>query len=97
VHPEWYFMFLFQTLKIIPETIAILGFGLLFVLWIFVPILDRRARRGEKSRLFTYIGIAAICYICAMTAWAYFAVADEKDSLATEQVILKKGGAPDAK
>jgi len=77
VHPEWYFMFLYQTLKVIPEWLAITCFGVLLVFWTFVPYLDRKAHRGEKSPLFTYIGIAAIFYICIMTTWAYIAVSDE--------------------
>jgi cytochrome b6 len=94
VHPEWYFMFLYQTLKIIPEWLAIIGFGVLLVFWTFVPYLDRKAHRGEKSPIFTYIGIAAILYISVMTTWAYIAVGDEQTKAAAEQTIQapKTGG-----
>ncbi|MDP4237753.1 MAG: cytochrome b N-terminal domain-containing protein, partial [Bacteroidota bacterium] len=86
VHPEWYFMFLYQTVKIMPEWLAIICFGVLLVFWTFVPFLDRKAHRGEKSPLFTYIGIAAILYLCVMTTWAYVAVGDERDAAAKEQL-----------
>jgi len=97
VHPEWYFMFLFQTLKVIPEWLAIIGFGLLLIFWTFVPFLDRKAHRGEKSPLFTYIGIAAILYLSFMTTWAYIAVGDERDSAAQELVKPAVQGGQNAK
>jgi cytochrome b6 len=94
VHPEWYFMFFFQTLKVIPEWLAITGFGILLIFWTLVPFLDRKAHRGEKSPVFTYIGIAAILYLCVMTTWAYIAVGDERAQGAAEQIqqAPKQGG-----
>ena len=94
VHPEWYFMFLYQTLKIIPEWLTIILFTILLVFWTFVPFLDRKAHRGERSPLFTWIGIAAIAYLCIMTTWAYIAVGDESESGAKEliQQSPKQGG-----
>jgi cytochrome b6 len=94
VHPEWYFMFLFQTLKIIPEWLAIVMFSLLLVFWTLVPFLDRKAHRGEKSPVFTYFGIVAILYLCVMTTWAYVAVGDERAQGAVEEIkqLPKPGG-----
>jgi cytochrome b6 len=97
VHPEWYFMFLFQTLKIIPEWLAIIGFGVLLVFWTLVPFLDRKAHRGEKSPIFTYFGIAAILYLCIMTTWAYIAVGDERNAAAQELVQPAAQGGQNAK
>jgi cytochrome b6 len=78
IQPEWYFLFVFQTLKAIParvvglsgEVLGILGFLLVGVLWFLVPVLDRRSRRGERSPVFTAIGWAAIAFIAGMTLWA---------------------------
>jgi cytochrome b6 len=94
IHPEWYFMFLYQTLKVVPEEFALIIFGLLFIFWTFVPFLDKKAHRGEKSPIFTWIGAIAIVYICMMTTWAYMAVNDEKDAAAKEHVqqAPKQGG-----
>lgn len=97
IHPEWYFMFLFQTLKVIPEWVAIIAFSLILLFWTFVPFLDRKAHRGEKSPVFTYIGITAILYLCIMTTWAYIAVGDERDSAATEQKQIAPHGGQNAK
>jgi len=80
IAPEWYFMFMFQTLKLVPgghiagleyEAIPILGFGLCGLLLVLVPFLDRRLMREGKSPLFTVIGALSLVFIVAMTAWGY--------------------------
>ena len=79
IKPEWFFVFMFQTLKYIPgrilslngESLAILGFGLGILFWIFVPFLDRRAQKNLKSPFFTFIGIILVFYILIMTAVSY--------------------------
>jgi len=79
IKPEWYFMFMFQTLKYLPahilgiegEIVGILGFGLAGVLLLLVPFLDRRSDRGEASPLFTWIGVGIIVYIIVLTYLGY--------------------------
>jgi len=80
IRPEWYFMFMFQTLKLVPggeiagveyEVIPILGFGVAGLLLVLVPFLDRGVTARGRSPLFTAIGAAGIVYIVAMTAWGY--------------------------
>jgi cytochrome b6 len=81
IKPEWYFMFMFQTLKYLPghilgiegEIIGILGFGLAGLFLLLIPFLDRRAARGEPSPLFTAIGIAIIVYVLVLTYLGYTA------------------------
>jgi len=79
IRPEWYFLFMFETLKFIPakigpidgEILGILGFmgaGLVLVL---VPFLDRKAARGRWSLGFTVAGLLALAYMVAMTALSY--------------------------
>jgi cytochrome b6 len=79
IKPEWYFLFLFQTLKLIPATIfslsgemiAVMTFAVVGILWALVPFIDRRANRSLKSPLFTILGVGAIVYIAVMTVIAY--------------------------
>jgi cytochrome b6 len=79
IRPEWYFVFMFESLKLIPakigpidgEILGIMGFGICALLLVLVPFLDRRARRGEWSLGFTILGIVAVIYIAAMTAVSY--------------------------
>ncbi len=81
IKPEWYFMFMFQTLKYLPahilwfegEVVGILAFGLLGLALFVVPFIDRRADRGERSRWFTWMVIAVIIYIIVLTYLGYTA------------------------
>jgi quinol-cytochrome oxidoreductase complex cytochrome b subunit len=83
IRPEWYFMFMFQTLKYLPshilgiegEVAGILGFGLGGLFLLLVPILDRRTAQGRPGRLFTWIGIAIILYMVLFTVLGYMASA----------------------
>jgi quinol-cytochrome oxidoreductase complex cytochrome b subunit len=79
IRPEWYFMFMFQTLKLLPahilgvegETIGVLAFAAGGLLLALVPFLDRAAARGERSRLFTFLSLALVAYIVAFTVYGY--------------------------
>ncbi len=78
IRPEWYFLFLFQTLKLIPgrvlwiegEQFGVLVFGLAATLWVLIPFLDRNPT-GRVGKLITGIGVFAIVYILAMSLWAW--------------------------
>ena len=80
IKPEWYFLFMFQTLKYIPgkvlvfdgEVLGILFFSLAGLLWTLVPFWDRKSSRGEKSRSINYIGLFVVLYIIILTiiGWA---------------------------
>jgi Cytochrome b subunit of the bc complex len=75
IRPEWYFLFMFETLKKIPATVLgiegeLLGLGAFALgglFWLLVPILDRKSQRGERSRLFTAIGVVVLTYIAGTT------------------------------
>ena len=78
LQPEWYFMFMFQTLKLIPpyvlfmegEIVGILGFMLGGFIWIILPFMDRKD--DEKHFRFIKItGVVVIIYIAIMTVWGY--------------------------
>ncbi|MGB5161507.1 MAG: cytochrome bc complex cytochrome b subunit [Thermoanaerobaculia bacterium] len=80
IRPEWYFMFMFETLKLVPggeiagieyEAIPILLFSLGGLLMMLVPFLDGKVNRTGRSPAFTFIGILALVYIVGMTAWGY--------------------------
>jgi cytochrome b6 len=83
IKPEWYFMFMFQSLKYLPahilgiegEVVGIVGFGLGGLFLLLIPVLDRRTARGEPSRLFTWIGVAIIVYMVVLTILGYTASA----------------------
>lgn len=79
VHPEWYLIFTYQTLKMAPskllffagEAVVIFVFLLGAIFWIFVPFFDRHSQRGVDSKIFTIIGILIVLYITIMSILAY--------------------------
>jgi cytochrome b6 len=95
IRPEWYFMFMFQTLKLVPggevggieyEAIPILVFGLLGLVLVLVPFLDRGVAVRGRSTGFTILGVVALGYVVAMTAWGY-------QSLVPVYILLGAGAA----
>ena len=80
IRPEWYFIFLFETLKLVPggsvagleyEAIPILLSLVGAVGLVLVPFFDNDPLRKGRSRLFSGLGIAALLYAVGMTAWGY--------------------------
>lgn len=79
IKPEWYFTFMFTTLKLLPshiifiegEKLAILAFMAGGLFWMLVPYLDRRAAQEKRSPVFTLIGLAVFLYIVVMTILTY--------------------------
>ena len=76
IKPEWYFLFMFQTLKLIPaklwiidgEVLGILGFGFAGAVWVFLPFLDQQ--RWQWARTFIAgLAIFALAYIGSMTMY----------------------------
>jgi cytochrome b6 len=83
IKPEWYFMFMFQTLKYLPahifwfegEHIGILGFMIAGLLLVALPFLDRRSALGQRNPHITWIGIGMIVYIIVLSFLGYTASA----------------------
>ncbi len=75
IQPEWYFLFMFQSLKYLPahiwfldgEVVGILLFGFAGILWLMVPFWDRKSSRGEHNRVINYLGIFAVIFIIVLT------------------------------
>ncbi len=80
IRPEWFFLFMFQSLKYIParlwfidgEVFGVLLFGAAGLLWLLVPIWDRKSARGERNRMITYIGLFVVVYIIIFTLLGWF-------------------------
>jgi cytochrome b6 len=78
IKPEWYFMFMFQTLKYLPaeivgiegELLGILAFGAAGIGLLFIPFLDRGPR---SSRAITLLAYGALGYILLLTWLGYTA------------------------
>ena len=80
IKPEWYFMAMFQTLKLLPahilgiegELLGVLGFGVIGLILIAMPFIDRRAVSGKtSSRLAVGFGLLLIVYSVVLTYLGY--------------------------
>lgn len=80
IKPEWYFLFMLETLKLFPgtilgfngETIAILCVSLGIFIFFLIPFLDRKSGRNQRSRVFTVIAVIYILYFIIMTLVGFF-------------------------
>jgi len=81
IRPEWYFLAMFHTLKLVPshvlgiegEHLGVVAFGLAAMFLVLVPFLDRRASRGEPSRLFTLVAALGLLYLVSFTIIGHYA------------------------
>ena len=80
IKPEWYFMAMFQTLKLLPsqifgtegELLGVVGFGVIGLILIAMPFLDRNASLGKtSSRLAAAFGLLLIVYSVVLTYLGY--------------------------
>lgn len=78
IRPEWYFVFMFQALKLVPggevlgieyEAIAILLISLGGLVLLLIPFLDPAGK--NRGRFFTIAGVVALIFVVGMTAWGY--------------------------
>jgi cytochrome b6 len=80
IKPEWYFLFMFQSLKLIPakifgvdgELLGVLSFGAIATVALLLPFLDRE-RPINTSRWITRLGVLALTYMVVMTIYGHFA------------------------
>lgn len=81
IRPEWYFLAMFHTLKLVPshvlgiegEHLGVIVFGLAAVALVLVPFLDWQTVRGERRTRFTLFGLAGLAYLIVFTIWGYYA------------------------
>ena len=79
IKPEWYFLFMFQTLKYLPakilgmdgEVLGIMAFNLVALLLFIVPFVDRGPENRRRTLIFNIIGVLALLYILVMTIIGY--------------------------
>lgn len=81
IRPEWYFMFMFQSLKFLPphilffegETLGVLFFGAAGALWMLIPFVKFRNGTLNQSKFLTYFGLVTLAFIIGMTIFGYLA------------------------
>jgi cytochrome b6 len=86
--PEWYFVFMFQTLKIIPahvlfidgEVLGILAFAAGGLIWMIVPFIKINDKPNARFNLMKWIGIVLVVYIIVLTVIGYISSANAAGS-----------------
>ncbi len=80
IRPEWYFMFAFQTLKLLPakigpiagDLVGVIGFGMAGLVWTLLPFFDR-GKSGRAARWIAGAGVFVLAYMIVMTVYGYLA------------------------
>jgi cytochrome b6 len=80
IKPEWYFLFAFQTLKLIPakvahvdgELVGVLAFGAAGLIWLLLPFVEPKRKAGGYRATLLF-GVVALAYIGSMTVYGYLA------------------------
>ncbi|MDQ7820806.1 MAG: cytochrome bc complex cytochrome b subunit [Armatimonadota bacterium] len=80
IRPEWYFLFMYQTLRILPsrilgvegETAGVLAFAAGAVIVLLVPFLDVWAQRERTHPAMTWVGAATLAFVVLMTLLAWW-------------------------
>lgn len=79
IRPEWYFMFAFETLRLVPahvlfmegELFGILVFSLGGLVWLLVPFIDKKSRLNLHSPLYIGFGVFVVAFIIVTTVLGY--------------------------
>ena len=72
IKPEWYFLFLYQALKLVPRIVGVLVPGIGVALLIALPFIDRGKDRTMRDRLpQLIIGLIVTVLIVALTLWGW--------------------------
>jgi cytochrome b6 len=79
IKPEWYFMFMFQSLKLLPahvifiegELLGVLFFGAAGLIWMLVPFIKVKHKPNWKVQPLVLIGILAVAFIVILTILGY--------------------------
>ena len=77
IKPEWYFLFMFQTLKHLPadilgiegEFVGVMSFSFAGLVVLAVPFLDWGAAEGRPRRVLNFLATLAVLFFIVMTAW----------------------------
>jgi quinol-cytochrome oxidoreductase complex cytochrome b subunit len=80
IKPEWYFLFMFQTLKLIPsrvwfvdgEVLGVLAFGLVGFMWLLLPFFESDQPLHTK-RWITALACLALAYVAGLSVYGHFA------------------------
>ncbi len=79
IKPEWYFLFMYQTLKLMPAKVLFIEgefFGALVtgiggLLWFLLPFWEKKIPERMRERVTNVLGIVILIYMIVMTVWGW--------------------------
>ncbi len=72
IKPEWYFLFLYQSLKLMPRILGVLLSGIGFLLLMLLPFLDRsHSRQWRTRKILLGVTVLIIIAIVFLTIWGW--------------------------
>jgi len=82
IKPEWYFLFMFETLKLLPakvvgiegEILGLAAFTVGGLFWFLAPLWDKRRARGARNPWALAVGWVVLLYIASFTVLSYLGV-----------------------
>ena len=70
IKPEWYFLGLFQLIKVVPELVGVLAPGVVVLLLVALPFVDRSPERNPLYKpVTTTIAVVLVVGLVALTIW----------------------------
>lgn len=72
IKPEWYFLSLYQALKLVPRTVGVLAPMVGLVILFFLPFIDRNPEVAPRKRpVAVSIALIVLAAIIALTIWGW--------------------------
>lgn len=72
VKPEWYFLFFYQFLKLVPRIVGVLVSGVGVIFLFLIPFLDRSpSRKPSARRVFVVGGVIVIVVVMILSVWGW--------------------------
>jgi cytochrome b6-f complex subunit 4 len=71
INPEWYFLWLFQVMKLVPPTIGVLIPFIILAILVLLPFIDtREINTFREHRWFILGGTSALVLVFILSIWA---------------------------
>jgi ubiquinol-cytochrome c reductase cytochrome b subunit len=72
VKPEWYFLSVYQLLKIVPRLVGIMAPIIAIGILLFLPFLDRNPEVAKRKRpIALFLGVVSVVGIIGLSVWGY--------------------------
>jgi cytochrome b6-f complex subunit 4 len=70
IKPEWYFLGLFQLIKVVPELVGLVAVAIVLLLLVLLPFIDRSPERNPlRKPVTTVVGLVIVTALVALTIW----------------------------